>query len=528
MTEASTTAPTDDGRVECLDKQGSEVFPADNIALAQDLAALLEPEFVSQEAGDTLLHNIGVTAKNIARTYRRAANLYPLNYYWLKMQRVIRENVVDEIAEREPTYEDYFAGIKRAARKLAPQETEYFLDIIEADGKITEDDLVQAGQLNQASRASRLLGKAPRLHENTAENLEKLDETVFALRNLMLLENQELTMSVLDVCLALGDRKHVNTAAALLNRMRNIACDEQMDLTDKMLQQGSANMEIGRVAGSVNLDHLDPETARRAKGRIISMHSTYLTNWKLSQALTTVLYGRAFRLNGNRHPIPLSPEPEAPAEPAVEASPEPEPVPEPEPDFFGIYKAKLQGLQEATDFIRFELLPAKEIKRRLLDEARGVLVKGESDKDGNLLVGGRSKSETHRYISSIEFLRSFIIDSGDMSQAREQLEKAVTDSARHADGLKALLGEAESKLSSKLAGALRNLVPDTHRVGDVATYIRDDWSTASHVIKNYWPDGKQVVEQLSQLLFPPEQTEVAPQDMPVELLHDQEVTVGQK
>lgn len=516
--------------IEARDPQGNELFPADDIARILQLPDLLAEELEdAPHQAQVLRRDIDNLTYNLGTAYEAAGDVSRGDRDDLRFQAITRNEAINDLQHKNGRFPNAYARLKEGAYNLGPEEVSYFTALVLAGKEPTGEDFIHAGTLDQPSRVSRVLGRGPRLFEDTPENIEQFKEIGEALQLLLMLENQERATRVLHMCLGYGDRKQVRTAVNLFNRFSRIACDEELGMDEKVAKQLQANADTVRLARSLSFSQkTDETTLERIHARIDHFEEIYKNNWVMDRTLAMTLYGKEFRANGNRHPV-VETEPE-PVEaesilPPVEPVPVPE-TPEPEPDFVAHYTAKVQELVGSIGFEKFSVLPAKEIKRRGLDTAREILVKGEADEDGVQIVGGRSKQDSHLYISSIEFIHSFIPGSESLEEAREALEKAVQESASFKQRLGSVLSEARSSLKHRQLSEIMNSAPDIKAVGEVVELVRDDWETASFVIGKYWPDGHGKVKQLRELLFP--NAEERANVQPVELSAGEEAPIREQ
>ncbi|HXE10460.1 MAG TPA: hypothetical protein VN554_03480 [Verrucomicrobiae bacterium] len=496
--------------IEFVDENGEELFPTVDVALAMELPGLVAPELEDPaQTAENFHENLTRLAGGLQRSFGRAEDLRGRGRSWFKMLQAIRVDVTVGLDRSGGSFPRPYKSLRRAVYELAPAEMDYFLDLVNENRDASEADLVAAGEVEGPSRMAKVLGNAPRLHENTPENLDALKQVVAAHDTLSFLEGYSRAASTLELGLVMGDKKHTLTAIQLFNRLRNIACSE-MDIDDKIIAQMEAGTGIIQLVESLVIAQPDPELRAHMADRLQDFQAIVLQHRLNQRAMSLLVYGREYRLNGNHHleskpaADPASEQEDAVAAEPVQARPEPEQqsTQEPEINLLELYRTAIGNLLRDGNYRHFEPLTTKEMKKRELDDARAVLVKGETDLDNNVVVAGRSKAEAQRFVSRVEFLRSFIADAGgDVATAQEMLEEAMAASSEHDNELKKLLSEADGIFSTKESMDLKAQVPDTETVADVVAGIREDWDTASFVIGNYWPGRRAAAEKLRQLLF---------------------------
>lgn len=531
--------------VEIVGDQGEQLFPSADVAVILDLPTKLKEELEHPDlTAETLQRRLETTAGNWRISYNRKVDLIKRDGYWLNMQRAIRQDVIRELRDGDVHFSDQHKPIREAIWSLAPKEMTHYMKLIIEQRDISEEEFIAAGDAEQPSRMARLIGLAPRLYENTPENLDELREIADGFSRLTLLREQSMAHGVLDLCSAFGSRRDIRSAIHLTARMRKLAFDETLTIDEKIELQMELNAEVLELGQSLPEHTVPSDLHEHVATRVADFHViSKSTNLLVERALALTIYGRQFRLNGNQHPQTVT-------EPAQQELPQPEEAekpatkpeksePEPKPDLLAEYSKQLHTLLNSVDYKQFELLKTKELKRRGLDEARAVLVKGENDLDGNVIVGGRSKVEATRYVSSIEFLSSFIEQAGgELVLAKQKLEETAAASAEHEKRLDELVAQAGERLTARQQARLKSDIPEHWGVKDIIAYIKNDWETASFVIKHYWPEGKSLEQNLHALLFLDEQemsalvteeaevvTEPEPADDPLELIPDEEIII---
>lgn len=494
----------------CLDDQGNELFPRDQLVLATSMVDVLAPELEDVPiTGDTLAMNVGHLAFILENAHQRAHVLqHSGGHLMVGRQRQLQDLVTNiRSLYGRPHLVDNFTAIRNGIIGLAPDEFDYVKSVALADGyEPTEEDYVQAEKFSQQSIIEKVKGtSAARLTENTPENLEEFTKVVRSFDALMLLESQSVAAELLDACMAFGSRRDVRSAISISRRLANLATTDQKSMLTKIEDQKDASDAVYHLVTTVFHQCIEPlanETLNEymqeiaAAGRDLAPE-----NRDVSRILHQVLDGRAFCLSGSS-PISVGSAEETSQETPLEPAPSIE-AEEKRPDVFSQYVEKFQQIISKLDCRQPTMLAAKEIKRRGLDEARAILVRGKSDEDGGTIIEGRSKQDAQRLISNIEFLRTFISDSSDIEQARTKLDQAIADTSGAVGRITSFFEEASGILDLKCLSSLQSNAPEIHPIDKVVTEIQNEWDAVSWLIWENWPhpDGPKIAQQLRKLIF---------------------------
>jgi hypothetical protein len=488
--------------IECVDNAGNEIFPAAGFRQVGIVPAMLDAEL--ENAGalyDQIPAALRVMATNIRIHHDAAVDLLPKEGR-RGMQQAIKEDALESLTRKH--IPRAFTTIRAAIPDVAPNEFSFYMSMASENMKPTDEDLLRSGTLDHPSRFAKMTGKAARLHENSFENVETLVNLSEAADYMFLLETHTAASKLLDLCLGFGSNAQINTARTHLNRLKNIACSETLDAHEKVCQQLVTVQGVRQLVESINFDA--DEEAREHIGRLtVDCSRIALDNYEFSLTLSMMIYGRLYQLNGNHHPTQeeLEPLESISSEETIQIRGSGQ-VAEAElpPNKLDEYRGALESiLEQANGLLQPELLTAKEIKRRGLDDARAVLVRGESDKEGNTIINGRSKSEAQQDTSTIEFLRSFIMGANSLLEAKEALEQAEEACSDYLSTVEAFVSDASSELSVEELTQIKASVPTIGSLKELLDAISEDWSSTEYLLQNYWPDGPAAAKELHSLLF---------------------------
>lgn len=513
--------PADIEPLECLDGNGNELFPTDQLELASGLVRLITPE-LDRPDRENILREDALDLAAIIRNTHYGAHVLPHRggHRLVAEQRYLQDKVIEERADYgQPCLIRGFEDLREAVCDTAYDEVSYIKRITINEGREpSEEDYVRAGQAYQPPLAVEAAADTPsRLHENTLENLEKITEIVDSFDALVLLESQAVTAQLLDVCMGFGNRRDIRTAAVISRRLAGLAMNDQKDSFTKINDQKEINGTAVHLTETVARLGVEPRADQRVSDYVKELISAGkgidTEHRQVSLVLHHVLGGRIFRLNGNSGVI-FGREAEQAVSPSSGSSmaqegigPKPTPPTRPEPkkeerpDFLSHYTAKFHELLGRLDCRQPVSLTTKEIKRRGLDEARAILVRGEQDGDGGTIISGRSKYDAQRFISNIEFLRSFVTEAGDIEHARGMLDQAIAETSGAATHIKSFFEEAASKLDLKCLSSLRNIAPTIQPIDKIIADIQGEWDAVSWLVWEHWPDGPETAKQLRKLLF---------------------------
>ena len=501
-------------RIECLDGDGSEIIPAGTIALALECPRLLKPELGSVDSP------VRPFAERLRGGTRAIEIIYKAAYYG-RVQNADNEGVQQWVDTMVAATDDLrqhggegLGDLTQAMFRLSPEEFAFLSRMLEETrGNLIEEDFVAAGELSPTldSRNSRvrrtfdgLPGQHSRLRENTRKNLQELVHVQEAYTSLTFIQGHELLVAAIGQ--GVIDRmtpQHRQQSYDLLEELKAIANDEAGTPIDQLGAQIALWRKVRRFANGVG--STDPEIGIRTYGVPYPEAVDYL--WESARelghsanTLNMAIYGRAFRLNGNTH---------LPNDATVA-------------EFFGFPSLRreptadhgqneVSGHEQYTDRVRNYLahisieqpgtLSAKEVKQRQLDGARAALVRGEHDSGGTEVVKGRSKREALEYVSDVEFLLDFINRTSSLSAAKQQLEQAISDAHQTTRLIDALINDPGGERNVRLLESLGVEVPEVKSIEDLAETVKEDWTTAEYLIRNYWSEGPQKAAQLRQLLF---------------------------
>ena len=497
----------------CVDYDNKELFPAELLVRAASLPTLLDNE-LGYSGKETVEHveDIRVTASNLATSHINVQCFHEVGgTEFIRQRRIVCSNLAKRVERStQPSLLPNYGQIKDAVRSLTPAETDYYIDLSRQRRQLTPQDHMKAAAARQVPILRRVISGSPRLQENTPENLKEYREIAEAFNSYLLLELQMVSAQALLTSTVTDDKRDLRSAIGLHRRLKNLACDRNMTSAQKIEAHNDIYGAVSLLA-SATAEQLHAQgQARLAEYTTKALSALQYLCPEYSEVACVTNYiveGRQLRLQGDTAPVAVAEQPkqqEEPAEPetvaVVEQAPPESPKPK-EPDYKKVYAKRFQALLETIQCRQPELLPAKEIKRRGLDQARAALVRGEKDDDGVEVVSGCSKTEAQRLISNIEFFRDFIAECGDMDTAKSRLEQSAADVSGVLKGLGSFFEEAGSKLDGAALSGLRANTPNIRSIEELATEMKENWGTVSWFVHRYWPGGQKTTRQLHQLIF---------------------------
>ncbi len=504
----------------CHDGSGKELFPVEQMVAAAGLARLLAPELKRPLRKEGMLNEDVSDLSRILETAHCStmALQHYGGYQAVREQRRIQENVQARVEFGKAQLVRDFLDLRDATYRTAPNEIEYFKRIVIAEEREPgELDYARAGLYSQSPIVDVVRGSSAMLQENTPDNLEDLTNIADSFDALMFLEGQALSAQLIDVCLAFGSHRDLRTTVSMSKKLANLAVDSDKELPEKVINQqevADSMVDITKAIAGRSVESRDSSVVMQYIDEITgAAHELTHGHVQTSSVLHHVINSRAFRLNGGTRIILPSVRAEEETASAAadqtlqeEIIPQPAPPTRPEPkeqkpDFFSQYASKFHDLLNKINCRQPVLLTAKEIKRRSLDEARAILVRGERDDSGAPIINGRSKSDAQSFISNIEFLCSFITEAGDIERARKKLDEAVSESSSASSKISSFFEEAGEKLDRKSLSHLQNRVPALQPIENIITDILNEWDAVSWLVWEHWPDGPKTSQQLRKLLF---------------------------
>ncbi|HVV67201.1 MAG TPA: hypothetical protein VHB72_04000 [Candidatus Saccharimonadales bacterium] len=488
------------------------IFPADGLARILELPERLSPWFKTADTEKIInihTNNLGVMISQLTTAYNRTNHVKRprAHHTWFDEQAIARQDILNDVASRGGTYTDGVGSVRIAMRAQCAGEYAYLSYATRSGDDIDDETLESAGSMTKTMKP--LFGVMRRIMrggslplEDTPEGLAELEENVDAYRTLLLFENHVHASMVLETCLALGSKKDVKVTLNMYKKMQDIARNEYMNSEEKLEAQAKVIATIGQIADSVGFGQIKPPVSDYMRRQVDNMNKLAASNAHELDIFSLVIRGRHHRLGkqqketaeGQEHPSALlagevSLQTSAPAE---ESAPAPN------------YSEQLDEMLGKLDLRQPVVLGGKEIRRRQLDAARAMFIRGAADGDGKEIVAGRSAYDTQRLLSDIEFVLSFIPSNGNLSIAQKELKAAAEDSAKASHEMHSLLAKAREDLCTADLMELTKRAPTIREIGSVLEQLRADWPAISYVIDQAWPAGRKPTThmQLEELLFP--------------------------
>ncbi len=492
------------------------VVPNEDLETALRLPALLIDELERPQADmENTRYAIRHMAKNIELGLRGTAQLYKMRgAHRVTAKERLRRMEDERFGKDEmPKIEGEFSELARAIYSASPKEIEYF-------GSLFEDPEAAAHWNPDKVKTTDCIAPQPfeegadavegRLALNTPENLKDLIKIAESSSVVSVIENMSLTATLLSACMAYGDHEQTKEALDLLGRMHMVSSSAIASRVQQVVTQREGSQEVAELALKVAHGKGLNDVVRSNIIRFVEGYDEVIALNQLSAAAwLPMLFTRQLSLNGGQ-PVDFARPPFSETRlfntvgHTDGKSPEFEPEPDERTTLLGKYAVKVESYLSRVHADQSPLLSTNEIKRRKLDEARSILVRGATNEDSQDIVVGRSKEEARRYISDVEFLRSFITaGSGDLATAKDKLEAAVKEDARTAMTIDALLNEPGGRRSQALLNLLNVEIPSAGALGELVESIKEDWPTVEFMVSNYWPGGPETAEQIRKLLFLP-------------------------
>lgn len=495
------------------------LFPADSLARFIELPERLSSWFKeSDTAKITEIHtnNLAVMANQLATAYNRTNHIRRprAHHTWFDEQAIARQDILADTASREGTYIDGIGSVRVATRAQCAAEYTYLAYTMKAGIEIDDEVLSTAGSMSRTMKP--LFGIMQRIKrggvpiEETPEGLNQLEENIDTYRDLLLFENHVHASMVLESCLALGNKRDVRATLTLYKKMRDISCNEHMGTAEKLTVQAKIISSVAQIADRVGFGQANPPLSDYMRQQTDNMNTLAASNLHESDIFSLVIRGRQHRLDKSQKPASQANEQDA-TSPLLAGTVSIQPIETPEkPQPSPNYVEQLQTILASLDLHQPVLLGGKEIRRRGLDAARAMFIRGAVDGAGNEIIAGRSAFDTQKLLSDIEFVLSCVPNNGNLATAHKALKTAAHDSAEANRAIRDLLSKAGQDLRTADVMELSQRAPAIRNVGSLIRCLRKDWPTISYVIDKTWPSSRKptMLLQLEELLFPEDDAEL--------------------
>jgi hypothetical protein len=141
----------------------------------------------------------------------------------------------------------------------------------------------------------------------------------------------------------------------------------------------------------------------------------------------------------------------------------------------------------------------KQIKTRGLDEARGLLVRGYSKFNGTIRMHGMPKKQAALLIGVVERVSAFADKAGDPTEIRSRIETALETEGQLREQVEGLKKKG-NVLTNGHRQELDQVIPEVFSLCEIVDLIKTHWKPLKPLIKEKWPNGSTVAENLEKVL----------------------------